>query len=256
MNQHHNHEVILIDLDALLDTRAAVLGYLNPQWMESVLMDEKNPYRLRTSDFWNDIKEGIDTSQYEEVYKNRDKKLLSLARMTNIVPYLLDIVREQEGNIAFHSDVLASLTIVINTFPYELTKEETHDLIMAMTSYFGLVVDVKVFHEDPMNLPLNYLTYKGFTQYVMYDFKSWSEKHVNTIEKLENYPARPQFMIITPQLMSYKLTPELLMGLEEHNLVGEDPFEIMKSWMAPIFTLIFLPPGAFSLLELSAHMGS
>lgn len=240
-------EVILIDLDVLLDTRLAALLATDSKWTTDFL---EEGYRSRNTDAWDTIKPGIDMVKYRDIYDNRDEELLKASRLTGFMINLLKIVKVYEIDLACNSDQTSSVTVVINTYPYNLTEAVEYNIVAAIKEHIGTVVDTRITHEPHSNLSIRYLANNGYTQYALYEFAKWCGYHFVDENNFTSMVGKYNFAVIAPQLC-VPLDPAVQQDLMERNLTEEDPFELTKVVFASMMDLSFLPLESFSLLDAS-----
>ena len=70
----------------------------------------------------------------------------------------------------------------------------------------------------PRVLSVGYMSYKGYTQYIMYDFVKWIEKHYGDDKDPENIQAVPSFSITAPRLFSREYSEEELKTIMKTDL--------------------------------------
>ena len=163
---------------------------------------------------------------------------------------LLKIVKIYEVELMCNSDQTSSVTVVINTYPYNLTEMVRYNIVAAIKEHIGSVIETKITHEAHENLSIQYLTKNGYTQYALYEFSKWCGYHFVDESNFTNMMGKYNFAVIAPQLC-VPLSEEVQQDLAERNLTEEDPFELTKVVFAALMDLSFLPLDAFSLLDAS-----
>jgi len=121
--------VILIELDAILDTRLTIYKKMGID-IDSIM---KQGYNNRVYDRFP----GVDYDKYMEMYKNRGNELLEAATITDL-PYL--IVKEAEDDYAFRdaANLINVNEVWINIYPYDLDERETDLIVAGLIGSFGL----------------------------------------------------------------------------------------------------------------------
>lgn len=113
---------ILVDIDALYDTRLATLKGIDDSYVDRVL---KAGYRDRITDNFAEFIPEIDMDLYNKLYRNRDIATLVTAAAfpTMMILHLALVVREHI-KMASEGPMSGIPTVCINTYPYDLTPEE------------------------------------------------------------------------------------------------------------------------------------
>ena len=155
---------LLLELDALLDTRLSILGSMDPKRTATIMQDSS--YTTRVIDRFP----GFDNKAFKEAYDNRTTKALAGAMRTDVFKILHDfITRVMNRNIVSPTPV--DTEIVVNSYPYKLTEKE--QTIMALGLIKSLPLCPKVTFVD---MPVNKLTpqyLRGFGCVIMYNFNEW-----------------------------------------------------------------------------------
>lgn len=137
--------VFFTELDAILDTRMGTIMKVDPDLVPGVI---KGGYLSRDRDLFT----GVDREKFKELYKTRDKETLMVSCQTPVVWFMRDFghsIYEQNINTPF----LRNPSIVINTYPYQLTEEEKETI--------KLGIKIKTKHIDKIDLV--YMEYKDLT---------------------------------------------------------------------------------------------
>lgn len=229
---------ILIELDMILDTRLAILADMNFDWVEKHL-DEG--YRNRLSDHWTDIDDGIDVEKYNQIYENRDRFVMSRAKITGMIALLVDMLDEYENEILYGKSPLQKVNLVVNTYPYQLTVLEERQLLQCLTEYLGTIITVRLISLSIEETGIKNLKHLGFDQYIMYDFNRWVVHHYNTKTNYHAMERDQGFIIVTPRLRYKGIDPEFEEQLRERNLHKVDQFGVTSDVFATLFKLIWIP---------------
>ena len=251
MMEHYN-QVILIDIDALLDVRYALLYEMNEDWTHEHLMNGK--YRRRISDIWDLLGSGISQEEYDRRYANRDKELLKKSTVTDLLPHLINVLEQYSEDSVNVPEMVNSVFLVINTYPYKFTKEEHLELIDVIQTYTGTSIEVRVTELSVEEMSLDNLCQLGYTQYVTYEFDKWMNYHYNDIPE-GGVVAKPAFHVIAPMRYIRRLDELDRSGLAQHGLTKVDPYEFAKELFSMIFTFTTLPLEVFSIVDFSAYVG-
>ncbi len=157
---------ILINIDTLFDT---YLGTVTKIYPDIVLSLIKKGYFLRKHNKLSLIEGSISDNLINETYKNRDMDILRLSGRTNIVNIITKYIMQSQSNKEHPASVEYSL--VINTFPYNLNKEELKELFYCFKYVFNLEAITRV------HIPIKDITIKllkdNFNRFILYDFNEW-----------------------------------------------------------------------------------
>lgn len=229
-----NYSKFYVDLDSILDTRAALLFKHDKEVFRDLLRTGK--YHTRLSDDFPKVSREIFVSDY----KNRTKHLLRDATVTHIPKMLKEFVEETLRNSV---DTIHQLTpiVVLNIYPYILTDREIDILISSLASVLGNNCEIHAVNLNIASLTPNVIK-KEFSILCMYDCFEWLEYHSAN----ENFRKTtcPDIALYIPQLFLRKTpTQSELLNMEKNG----DPFEILEKCTAPIIKLQHLPIGMYSL---------
>jgi len=218
---------IYIDLDSLLDTRFSLLTEMSPKIAGEVLLNKQYFNRLRDS--FPPIPEIV----FKTFYKYRDNSLLKTAIRTHITDVLFSEVCYVELNPQIKEGVKVA-NIVINTYPYRLTKKEIDDIKKSIRFTMGNIdFNIKDTYFNPYNVSLT--DFKEFYSIIMYDGLNWLKYRIATNEFFNfNMPSTRLYI------------PAFLEKIEKNKNI-EDIFKDMKRSMEYFIDLQFTPVKMFSL---------
>lgn len=253
--QSDDKQVILIDIDALFDTRLGVLAFLDKDNPRKLMA---NGYRDRFHDEFNRILPSVDMDRFNYIYENRDKSVLALSSLSSLMYFLLRLIQDFEKTILSGNIKCTKATLVINLFPYELTEPEIEVLLVGVKYRIGGVIDIKVISKDPTHFSIETLSYQGFTQYIMYDFNKWFKTQYSDEEAVKNTVGKPEFIIVAPKLIAdySKMRDDEealadMRNITDGDNVEEMAFELTAVATSPHFNLIYLDTRYFSLIDAS-----
>lgn len=237
---------IMIDLDALLDTRTGVLFEIDEVEAVNIL---KKGWRERTSDTLDLYSDVITTKQYKEAYEQRSKYTLSVSRPTNILKIIAPEVLKMVLAAGTPNSSQEDFCLVVNVYPYVLTDDEAYMVQKSIEDTIGAEVPVRITSYLPDSTRLTYLEMRGFTDYVTYDMSGWLKREFNDITKAEEFVSAPSVSIWGPAFLieNNALTKALE---DEPNLSSkDDPWQFLKVTFAPFVNLNWIKPEAISLLS-------
>lgn len=163
---------LLIELDALLDTRLATVARLS---VENAVQLASTKYRNRLSKDLTLLNPEIDMQAFNEAYSKRDLTTLMASKMTGGVFLLAGMVEELE-NQTHDTPFLSALEIDVNVYPYKVDEAVEIALINSVMAYAGLETKVNIVNLSPESLRPGIIksTWAGL---MMYDFDNWLNLH-------------------------------------------------------------------------------
>lgn len=234
---------ILIGLDSLLDTRLVCVGMLNPEHVVPLLT---NGYRERMHNKLSLLYSEIDDKAVESLFAERDMPMVKLARGTNIINLLAERISESQA-LNDTNPTSRELTVILNTYPYSITKKEVLDFANELAKIFKTKKITRV------HLPIEELTPRylreNYSRYITHDLNEWIALHQSTLME----DPMPLFTIISPKciLDPIKFTEiidaENKGDAEHYNRCFEATFEAFKRDASKFVELEFCPLADFSM---------
>lgn len=234
---------LLVELDALLDTRLATVSMID-QDAALAIMDDN--YRERDFDVFSYIYPGFDDAAYTRRYQRRDWETLSKARPTVMAFILAGICQRMGAEIATGSPTITAAEVHINCYPYDLTGEERDLICVAVQKRSGF--DIRVTTVDIPHYELNTHRIAGdeYSALIIYNFKDWFECAFATPEP----PPReiPSVTVYAPML--YQSKEALAESIVQAEEVEEckDPHVALRAVMSNIIGLDFSNVDQFSIV--------
>lgn len=217
---------MLVDLDALVDTRLALLFDMDEQLAKRVMTN----WPLRIEDNWPEIKGKV----FIERYQQRTKSLLQLALPTLVGPWVLqELYDASVSNIGKPSEGEAALAV--NIYPYQFSPKEQKLLLAGLTRKFGGLAPVRLVDLSTAELRPSRL--KEFTVWVKYDFWDWFDVH-ETLGSFKAGEMCPDVTLISPKVETN--------GGKKKGSIAIDPWEALVELTAPIINLHLQPVALFS----------
>lgn len=218
-------EGILVNLDAILDTRLGVLSSFGDD--ETIAVLESNYFKRETDSF-----KGISDSDFKERYKNRDKTTL----LNSIACKSLNMLRELARNTArqaISSPFHAGTKIFLNTYPYVLTEEENNVLITAVVHSTNSMVDVEVVNMSDDKITPAFIK-ENISVAFFYEYGNWLDTNAEAFKVL---PC-PEVTVFVPALYFGKVpTPKELQECRENKT---HPFTITEQMSSGLIGLQLL----------------
>ena len=239
-----SEQKILIDLDAIFDTRLGTIAKLNSNAADALVNTPELflKYHSRTKDDWNELTNGnITVEAFNAAYRERNVETLKASAITNYGTLLQGIINDLETKM-IHTPLVSSVELHINTWPYVLNEGELDMLKLCASEYTGLLTEIKTVILRPEMLKPQILD-KNYAVYITYNFNDWfGHHHVNLL----NY-RMPQFTFLAAAL--YVTTPTeadlVETGVVDLPLAVEHTF---SEWCSVVLS----PASFFSLFTLEA----
>lgn len=234
------HQRILVELDALLDTRLATIARIHSESAVQLLTDER--YYDRVIDDFEPMV-GVTKTAFRSAYKDRDVELLSQSRPTNIPMILNDLIKRMERE-STTTPFVESLEVHVNIWPYELTAEERDEMALAVMAYAGIQTLVYVVSLRPEALTPAFIKQR-YSGMILYNFRDWIEHHLEAFKKI----VMPRVTVLAPALF-YDQVPK------REDIAGDDmkenldAFALSEIAMVEMFSLNLLKAEHYSLLRL------
>lgn len=232
-------QCIYVQLDALLDTRLAVISKLNPEAAVKLLTEDA--YYLRQIDDFEELT-GITRSAFQEAYAKRDVEILQNSRITHIPMMLYELISKME-QMETDTPFVEDLQVHVNYWPYVLSDDERYQFELAISAYSGIETPVRLFSQHPMELTPRHIkqTYSGL---ILYDFREWCSYHITALENVHF----PTITVIAPALFHDKvLKPEEYLTDEMRPDITA--FQLTELAFLEKMQLQLLAPQLFSILR-------
>lgn len=228
---------ILVELDALLDTRIATIARKYPKVAADMMRTEAY-WTRETDDFseWG----GPDAAEFAELYAARDIDTVSNSLRTTI-PYIVkDLMMKLELEVE-QTPRLSDTGMDVNIWPYEIDEENQKALVSAMMVYGGINTVPKIVSIAPKDLTYG-LIHGSYSGVILYDFKGWFEQHVSELRSMYLHDVT----IMTAEIRHGPMpTSE---ELAEAGLRADvDIFRLTEGLYREFFVLEFHPAALFSL---------
>lgn len=156
------------DLDCILDTRMGTLLLMDPECTERVT---KSGYFDRDRDLFD----GINREKFKVKYQKRNKQTLGASIMTPVIGLIREYCKQVYEQNA-KSPFVQEPRLVINTYPYELTDDEKHKLMIGIQYRTKIQSPIEFVHMTYSDITPMYLR-NSIDQIVIYDPIEWLEVH-------------------------------------------------------------------------------
>lgn len=232
-------QCILVDLDAIQDTRMGTIALLNKEAMRAM----GEGYWKRPSDNFQDLTRGMVLNEdYIKQYKARNKDTLKQSIATGVVHYLGFCTRTLQG-LKTGPDEVDEIVVTINAYPYVFEEGERRSFIEALQTFLALSTKVEMVSIPVQELTPHYLN-SHYDAYVTYDFNTWDSYHRTNL--IRN--PMPEFTIIAPALFLAGKEPTEDECRDEDGTLY-DPFKIVQMALYEWVIIEHFPAAMFSMLH-------
>lgn len=224
---------LLVDLDALFDTRLATLDMLDPLLAAHAL---KNNYLEREDDNF----EYCPLELFKKVYACRDTDVLGRSLMTHVKGIVLDFMKD--GINRLKSDKTHHhVNVYINVWPYKIAKDAAGELLLPFYKAVGGKANIHLVNIKPEELTPETCK-KHFSYIIKYDYIDWllylGEKNL-----LQKTPMQ-EVTIIAPRLyLSGKPKEDELDAISRNKM---QPHQCAEFFFAPYVNIEFYLGHLFS----------
>lgn len=171
-SQNHSKPNVLIQLDALLDTRLAVVKSLYPEIAAD--LETNMAYRTRKDDMLNKVDPRIDLTAYTMAWLKRDVSILDYANVSMMRNYVTTLLKQAMLVSESNNPVISDVQLVVNTYPYLMDEKLANLTAIAIGQMLEYPLDVKLCYMKPSEITLPFLEQEGFSTYILYDFNEWT----------------------------------------------------------------------------------
>jgi hypothetical protein len=219
MKEDIPYSTIMIDLDALLDTRIAVLASQYPDSLKDTL----------TTSYWDrDIDEfpGVPYEMFKSTYASRDRSVLQYTMITPMAMMLAEYT-ERVLRQLISSPMHYRPKIDINIYPYDLSEDEVAVISKSVVQLTKGRSDVEIVRLPPADITVAYIK-ANLTSMIMYDYIAWTDA------RFEDFKTKtcPEVQLLAPRLYFKRKDPVP---------PKTDPFKGTEELMAPFIGLKILP---------------
>ena len=203
MSKSLPRRVYLAELDALLDTRAAIL---NREVGDKLTYILANGYFYRNVDHYPDLP----FEKFMELYRNRDKSLLVDALSTPIVRMISEYIQGVYYNTMatpYHYEPV----LMINIHPYVLSKDEEKIIAQGIATKFKHKVNIELINLPYKKIGPKFLKDNDVAYLALYNYVEYLNLHLDGDEFVK-YPC-PTVGLVAPRIIfakpSNQLSPRL-----------------------------------------------
>lgn len=238
---------ILIELDALLDTRLGVLSQLYPA-QTARLMD--SDFRNRVSDEFSYYAYGINDALFKKAYAERSIGILSKSLMTEVPLLVKGIILNELEKITMGDPVITDIEVTINTFPYQLPVTHMEDYRAILSTILDIPYSkLKMDYIQYCDMDAAYLKAADWGLMIIYNYEEWMMAAFQVDTPPEGNPTTT---VLVPKLLRTRDDIRELERINDPDLPTKDPFQLQKLMLAKCFGLDHVHPQTFSLAHPSS----
>jgi hypothetical protein len=220
---------ILVELDAILDSRLGTLYSIYPDKIDNIL---KNGYHTRIIDKFSLLDKSVDDKKIEEAYHNRNVDILANARITEFAAVLKGISLSMESE-AITTPFIEGSKVTVNIYPYVFTVEWIEKLKDLVKNHLGVLTGVDVVSLPPESLTPSFIKHE-FDMVVLYNFQKWLKENQKALLEVKT----PAVVMLAPAI--YEILPPK--GTEI------DPFLDVELSLAEFIKIVFVDVKYFSVI--------
>lgn len=243
MSDVRNDSIILVEIDALLDTRLPTLGKISSGAAVKASKDLR--YFNRVIDDFEEIC-GVSKETFREAYRNRDVEILQASVLTEMVLVLneLTLKLEMQANDTPH---VGNVIVEVNIHPYELDEDDRQAIAEAVAVRCGYHTEVRCvsYHHKDMTPEAIKNRYSGM---FLYNFRDWMQYHVEAFKTTR----MPTVTIMAPALF-YDEVPGSDEFVKDGMRQDINAFQLSELASVEMFSLSLLPARHFSMARIKGH---
>jgi len=231
---------VLIELDALLDTRMGAMAVLGCEAVTSGKIFEDIRYYTRETDDFEALT-GLSREVTDKAYKERDEETLAASLLTPMIIQLAEIVKSIQVDFSVRH-MSQTFKVLINGYPYKnLRVDERVAICRAVKNHLNLDIPVEMVWMTPEEVKPSFIR-ANLSGMILYNFNEWMAANYKEMERI----AFPRVHVVAPRLYEKESpSPELRVVREFNNA---SPFSILKFGLSMYFTAIFMHPSLYSVV--------
>lgn len=233
---------MLAYLDVILDTRLGTLGKMGETIQSLALKAPGDGYFKRMIDDW-DRTCGVGTTvAYQDLYRNRDQDTCDQAVLTSMI---LEFNKQSlmMTNALISDPLIDEVEIVVNTWPYIVTKEQEKNICDSLLFHMEEKVPMRCVHISLEDLTLAEIR-DNWSAVILYDFVEWLTYRAPEIESGRN--RCPRNSVVAPLLFTGKVPTRQELMVDG---VPRDPFEATTIGLREFIKIEFWPIHHFCMIR-------
>lgn len=248
---------IMLDLDAILDTRHGTIKKLYPELFSKIRNSAK--YYLRKSDDWKSVDSDLDPFKISLHYDGRDIETIKHSQLTMVTRAVMESVTEIITRIKDNDPHVASFYFIINTYPYKLNVELITEIARTFLKQLGYENSPIAFSDKPWkDLTPDFLKDHNILYWYCYHYWEWLRECFEPLHGEEPSSDKPIIgspatkMFAPKILQDQKGADEFIDDLQEDIYV--DPFMLTESCFKNIINFQFLPISTFCTIDVEKYI--
>ena len=183
-------------------------------------------------------------AQYDKMWDNRDKELLSLAVRTKMDRYVRDLL-DSTAVPLFMDPHDAKIEINVDLFPFELEKDELEWLMSALIAMFGFDANIKFI--DVGIGGVNSAFIEGYKWVIIKDVETWITMAAGSLQKKNQLETN----VIAPAYTTGVKFSELVEDPDvvHQVLAANSPHELVCSILGQIVNITMIDPRYFKVFS-------
>ena len=239
-----NEHVIMIDVDAMIDTRLGTIDKLYGSEVTASLLTQR--YLTRPTDEFHLLNPAINTEEYRKAFEKRDVECVGRGMPTNLMSDFGAMLDAHLDEILGQNPENKRIKIELNVAPYDFNNEEKQDLADCFREWTGTPFDINV-----IDIPVEQMTMSLIAS------RKWSAIFTYDFDRFQYYTfvknARPGIDVGNPQVSLF--VPRIAASIENlkdsQNLVlpngnSLDTFDFLRVHYGPLIGLEFIDAYKFS----------
>ncbi len=232
--------IVLVELDALLDTRLPTLGKISST--SAVACANDNRYFERVQDDFSEIC-GIGKEAFRQVYAHRDAETVENAIITEIPFVLNELVCKLEME-SIDTPFLSGVGVEVNIWPYTFEPETQDAIALAVMARCGRETEVICVRKSPAELTPSYIRSR-YSGLILYNFRDWMAVQLENFKTVK----MPAVSVLAPALY-YETVPDKNAFAEDGLSPHITAFQLAEVGCVELFALSLLPAANFSMARL------
>ena len=202
---------LVIELDALFDTRLGALATLDDEFAFNALM---NGFPERWTDDPVSYESGCSTQAYQERYSKRDKDVLKLSHPTDFALDFKNIIEDLEcRSFAGDPTVARKLEILVNYHPYKLTNDEIEAYVKSLRTIFKCITPIRMVSVDIAAMTTEWMKSRDIVGAYIYNYSRWVDEVITRRLMQGQQPEK------IPEVVAY--FPTLMLDATQAKVIGE-----------------------------------
>jgi hypothetical protein len=223
---------LYVSLDSILDTRLGVMNIINSDFAFEVTSQETY-YTRQTDDFISSTKGRLSKGVFNKILNNYKPAVLRASMKTKMYLFIANLCKIYIEQVV-SSPSNDSFELDINTYPYNLSDQESKVIADALAKSIGSLYNINIVNFSNDQLSIDYCR-ENYRAMIMYNYSDWLNKHTNQI-KLKPIS---DMVLFVPKIYFDKIpNKEELKKLDD---IGMDAFELNKKILYPLIPIDYLP---------------